>query len=642
MKMVNVIMKSSLYIGVFAVLAFINAPVSALEIEDIHVKMVEDEVSAKVVSQLSTYESKRLASIEKSLKKKASKGSWQQMAERKGKHVSLREAVVRGLEKNLTVSVGKGDRETAKHVIEEAKAAFDPVFTLGISYTQKDTTTRYRTGHVNLKNFQPFAPNYYQDIPTGSKTPALERMGFGSQTFQANVENVIEASTDPAYAPERSYTFSMDLTQVLPNGMQIAVSSATTKQKVYYRDGYYWKNGQYSSDFSFNFYSPLPFTKGYGEFSLNSVYEKQMKIADERAEWELKNTINGVLQQVGSTYWALVQSVENLHSTEKNLKLTSEQRARVLRRFELHRATEYEKAQIEAEYKKTLISLEQARSAYLVASNALGVLIENSDKIMSSTAYLPYGYSDSLEKKTEVSYEQVMEMAKKHRPDYHIAQYNEKIDELALRGSENQALPDVAVSVTLTNEQDGSIYGYKDARKSWGNIFDPDRHKQNYNLSFTRQLGNRAAKAGVSKSFYDLQDRLLSSRDVKKAALEEISGLLSSLDSARVRSKLAKKEKERIQTAYNGLLRKQKIGGDVKQDELILTSRRLLSANLSHISALIENKTTELQLLAAQGILANEFGEQTAVSKLDKKRISYLATKGHLKHFSPLKNKKSQ
>jgi hypothetical protein len=87
--------------------------------------------------------------------------------------------------------------------------------------------------------------------------------------------------------------------------------------------------------------------------------------------------------------------------------------------------------------------------------------------------------------------------------------------------------------------------------------------------------------------------------------------------------------------AVASLERQQAIAGTVSEDELILATRRLLSARLSLTGARVDAKQAESGLLYAQGTIAGSLASQTASSQLDRNRITMLSDAGLLSFFKP-------
>ena len=130
-----------------------------------------------------------------------------------------------------------------------------------------------------------------------------------------------------------------------------------------------------------------------------------------------------------------------------------------------------------------------------------------------------------------------------------------------------------------------------------------------------------------------LNDCTLALEAVRADMERGIGDALSGLAGARSRITLTEREVERYATAHAKLLHRLDVRGDVTQNEVLTTARRLLQARLSHIGATIENKQTEGRLLATEGVLAAVYGERVAATSFERKRVAALAALLH--YFAP-------
>ena len=615
-------------------LSLIHLPTRAAEPEidyDGHAQAVEQSARQELAPQPSGEEQIRHKLIYEAFQETAGPGTWSAIKGKTLTNLHVRQAAMAALERNLTIESSRNDRARAAEAIEEAKAVFDPVYSLSIDYNESQTFRRATFGKINKK---PFNPTDIAGIPV-SKSPGVTGINYRIQAEAFGVDQEIEASADSAEGPTRVFTYTVTLDQQLPWGPKISLSNVTKEQKIYYRTGFYWEDGKYSSTLILNLNSGVPLGKGFGPYAPADAALLLSEQAEKSSDWTLRKTIDDVLLNTDLAYWTLVRRLEELHVNENNRGLVRRQMERVQRLFSVRRATNYEKAEIEAEFAKANVAVEGARNNYVGASNDLGGLIENEVKDVQSRVYLPFAYSDILEIRLPTSLDSAMKAARENRPDIFIDRIGTKSADISLKASVTAAQPDITVDATLKHEQNSTIFGYRDAWSSISHLNRPDFITQTYSLSYGRPWGNVAAEAGVDKSRLTLRDRDVASRQTDQTVMREINDNLASMASARARHRTARDEIARLEKSLDGMRRRREIGADITLNEIILTTRSLLSAKLGGISALIDNKMAESRLLAAQGTLAMEYGARTVTGGMDKLRLEGLAAKGLLSFFRP-------
>ena len=74
----------------------------------------------------------------------------------------------------------------------------------------------------------------------------------------------------------------------------VSSSDRSVQRDVYYRAGYYWEDGQWSTGLSGNLNMPLPFTKGFGSGNEKLAASRSADAVAERADWDLQTLLNKV------------------------------------------------------------------------------------------------------------------------------------------------------------------------------------------------------------------------------------------------------------------------------------------------------------------------------------------------------------
>lgn len=596
---------------------------------DRHAKAVAASAKRELAPPVSDAEKARHALVLRALAESPDSGAWSTIRGREPVYLHARETALQALDKNLSIESSRGDAVKAAQAIQEARAVLDPVFTLSIDYDESETYRRAKFGKINKRDFNPVN---IAGIPAAT-TPAVTGINFRTQAEALGVNQEIEASEDSEEGPARILNYSASLSQQLPWGPEVSVSTVTKQQKIYYRTGYYWEDGMYSSTLELNFSSGIPGLKGFGPYAPSEAAIKLAEKSKRRTDWALKKSINDVLLAADIAYWQLIKRLEDLYVTANNRHLVADLKARTERLFALRRATNYEKAEAEAEFAKVEIDVEQARNAFIDASHDLAVIIENEVDKVRSRVYLPFGYRRALGAWLDTDLGRAMASAEDNRPDFFIDRIDRDSAAISLKASRNQAQPDLTFSATASLAQSGFAYGYRDIHQSLSKLNRPDIITQTYRLTLQRPWGNVAAEAAVDQARLALHDQVVAIRDGRQTAAREIKDWLSAMAGARKRFVLAENEIGRLKTSLEGLNKRRQIGADITQSEIVQALRKLLRAELTMVSASIDNKMAESRLLAAQGTLARDYGLRTALNEIDEKRLGMLAEGGFLDFF---------
>jgi outer membrane protein TolC len=608
------------------------------------------------------------------------------VAGRSIKPINRRDAVVKGLETNLTLAIGRPDPDIAQTLVREARAVFDPVFDLSLGYNREASYLRQKLGTVIPKGVYTTVPTSAggENIggavapsdasPEGSTnyTDPLEanygpltgnrRLNTCKIPFNACIDNgtpqvrAIEfyqnSNTNPTQAeivanntinnghPLQQVSVQLGVTQELPWGGSLQVTDQTIQQKIYYDSQHYWKDGEFTTNLTATLNTPVPFGKGFGNDNPDHAAIRGAEINRQQADWTLKDLNNQILESIDTAYFELVRQLEILASTVENRDLALRLKARQDRiiKQDPGLVTRYQEAQIKAEVSRAEIAVEAQLQTYLSASVTLAQLIGDPDAHTGAAIYLPYSYAHDLETPVAVTYDGAMTTAHINRPAFFIAKLGRDSADVGLKLAQNQARPDIQFSSTVALGENGSTYGYADPLQSQGNLIHPDTVNQNYALTYTYPWQNRAANAAVDIARLSVEDQEIVIRQTETQVRQEIATDLTAVQGARAELVHATEETRLLRSAYESLVR-QLDAGLVGDDQIILALRNLISAEQTQIGARIDNREAETALLYAQGIIANALPGQIAVSALDRHRLTLLADAGYLKYFGAEKKK---
>ncbi|MGH8609463.1 MAG: TolC family protein, partial [Gammaproteobacteria bacterium] len=328
--------------------------------------------------------------VEEAMAAKVKTGTWRRLENKRIVSVAAPEAALAGLKKNLAIEVSRHDAERIRRAILEAEAVFDPVFDLGFSYDQSDTHERKIRGRANRQSFAPTTGNVPGEVDLNLPQDVqarieqilgarIRRIIFG--TFvQEEITTDIFASREQDNGAIKTKTYDVALSQQLPWGPRFDISVATTDRDVFYdREGNSF-DADWASSLLFNLELPVPGGRNFGPYAVLDTAVKLSEKDAERGYWALKVTINSTLLSIDLSYLDLVQRLEELLVQIENRELVERQSRHTERLFDLGYATNYDRAQIDAELAQARAQEEVAKNAFIAASDALAILIEYSGR----------------------------------------------------------------------------------------------------------------------------------------------------------------------------------------------------------------------------------------------------------------------
>ncbi len=552
----------------------------------------------------------------------------------------IQSAVLEGLRKKLAVQIARDNVDVSRQLIREAEAVFDPTFSISLGYSRSNTHRRTKYGYVNTKAFGPInGPASAVDIPPAQNDlPHVIKLGFRTFKRQTAVLKVITANSPKEFGDaDDPTTLTVGVSQQLPWGPSLSIAVAPSYHHRAYDDLGNSFNADFTSKGVLSLAIPIPGTKDFGPLATQDVAIKQAHIEDERRGWEVKSLINTSLRDINTAYWEQVRAIENLHVAIENRKLVEEQVASTRRLFDARVATSYDKSLVEEELATAILSEEIARNLVVAVGHALTGLIEDSEQGLRKTVYFPVDYMDYLTSTLEFDAQGIVDRGLKNRPDLLSRQVSSKASNLNRDYFEQQTKANLWFATTWTSKQkgqDAEEYGYQKVWDSMRHTVKPDSLDQNFTLSYTRPALNRSANAQYASARYSAMSQRHSVSQARDLVVADINNALSAVASARRRVESANETVKLSQFALDRLQRRREVGGSVGALELLTTVRAVLNAKLARVSALVDNKIAEIQLLHADGSIAHQYPEQLARNDFEKRRLALLSENNALSWFS--------
>ncbi|MCX5768653.1 MAG: TolC family protein, partial [Candidatus Hydrogenedentes bacterium] len=331
--------------------------------------------------------------------------------------LSIQDAIELAIEKNLGLAVDEIDPASARTLIAEQRALFDP--TVDASLTRsKDEADRDFITAVPL------------EIPSGAGTPA------GTITIDERAD-----------AGSHTYTTSGDLgvSEFLPTGTTINATVTPARSTV---DTFTSRIGAEGSDTTLESTgSELSVTQhvlqGFG-LKVNLAGLRQAKLAALSSDYEFRAAVENLVAQVENTYWDYSLAQQQIRILEDSRTLAQNQAKEVEERIRVGVLAETERAAADAEValRQNLLidgrsSLEQLRLALLRLLNPDEQALEHQDLALTTQPVMPEINLDAVR--------QSIAFAGQMRPELNQARLLIQRDDLSLVTTRNGLLPQLDV-----------------------------------------------------------------------------------------------------------------------------------------------------------------------------------------------------
>ncbi len=553
--------------------------------------------------------------------------------------IAPREAAMAAIESSLAIQRGRLRPEYADAALREARALFHPVLSITASYTRDHQYGRDETDHrwksASLRR-DLGGGNVEHVIVLDKETQRITglREFVLRQPRPAHYDpRVVEAVKADVNDGKEWGDFDLALSQRLPWGPTLDIALMTHYQRTFYGEdathGGYAR--PWSTDMSFGLVTPLPFTKGFGRLAPAETEIRLARLGEQRAWWEVRSVLNTTLLDVDHAYWDLVAAAQALRATVENRSVVEKLYGRTSDLVEAERATRYGLAQVESELAGVRDIEQEAWAVFLRASNRLAELL-NAD---ADTVYVPVGYSALLDERITATRAAALDAARRNRPELRAAEIDGRTTEVELAFYRHQTRPDLAFAANISLEQNGGTFGFKTLADSLERLPRQwDTKRQDYSLTYTYPLFNRPARAAYEASLARHERQGLSTRLIENSVEQEVSDAIARLVAARSRLRYAEENARLAAESYGmagDLLEAGRLEGG--EFQILQRSAALLSADYTWIAARIEQQKAESLLLAAQGVLPQEYGGLTAPSELEGHRLSLLDRVGALVFF---------
>ncbi|MGD0092121.1 MAG: hypothetical protein ABSE73_19580, partial [Planctomycetota bacterium] len=289
---------------------------------------------------------------------------------RTARTISAPLAVLKGIERNLTIQSQGKTEDITRFAIQEAKAVYDPVFTVTgtwAAHTQYNRSAVVPTFNRPTVQTTDANGNVINVLDmTGQATPKfpMQQIVFSSPRPAGIVMKRQVASETLANGPLQTNTGRLEIDQQLPWGPSVFITLASQEQAQFFDDGpnpalnqqiqalntvladptksaddkaaasalqqqlislykqSYQKGENYgrpwSSSAVLGGVIPVPCFKDWGKYAGAEVGLKLAELSNDSAFWDTKNVISLTLLQVDHAYWDLAGTLEGLRAATEN------------------------------------------------------------------------------------------------------------------------------------------------------------------------------------------------------------------------------------------------------------------------------------------------------------------------------------
>ncbi|MGH8644892.1 MAG: TolC family protein [Gammaproteobacteria bacterium] len=568
---------------------------------------------------------------------KSGKETVGRLKNKKPMDLSPRAAALSALRKNLSVQRTQVMEQVAKAALLEAEAVFDPVLLLSFAYDHSETFDRVES---DLRFRRATTGNILESTdPADTRNPAVEfdppgRGGGFSPTGWSQAAR-------PSRAPQNPSPTYVTLFQQLPWGVDLTLAYQALDQDKFFINNPLAFAGDRSGLVTFGSYDrpwvsslltqltlPVPGSKDFGPYAEQEVAIKLADLGKERAFWDVESIINATLLDVDLAYWDLINRLLSLRATIENREGVERLLGKTERLFELQEATNYDKAQIEAELARVQDEEERAWDAYRVASNTLVRLLD----LAEDRVILPAGYSQALAEPFPIPQEEAADRGSADNPDRAAASVDLKAARIEQQRRAVRTRPDISFVGEAVFQQSNRIFGYESLGESVENAVDPDTIHQTYRLEYLYPWGNRAVKARLGQGQAVTTRQSLVLRATDNGIHRELNSALVALASANERIAITDRNVQLRELAYQKAAQQQQLRV-VTEYEVAEQNKRLLNARLAHIQAQTDRKQAEARVLAAIGIIASTYAKRSSQTEIERHRLALLEANGVLRHF---------
>jgi outer membrane protein TolC len=480
--------------------------------------------------------------------------------------LSLRAYLELVMANNTDIAISRLSVETSKNAILRGYALFDPFATAN------------------------FTPQRTKSLPSS----ALD----GATGLSAPVSTL-------------NQPLSLNYSQTLMNGTNYSVGFTDTRVSTNSTNALL--NPSFGTNLQFNITQPL--LRNRGSF-INRLAITQARSRLRKSEYDLTNSLIGLISNAELVYWQAIQVRENLKVQESNLDLQDKFLVRSNRELELGAISKLDIYQPQQQFAQAQAQVSQARYQVLQQDDAIRKQI--GADLDPAIRALPIVYTEPVAvpaDTTAIDAEALIAKALTLRPDLKSATQNLDLDDLQIRNVSNTMRPDLALTGTYSSQGRGGIQydrsgnflapgGFGDSfTQMWGFGYPI----YGFGLRLRLPIRNRAASADMADALIQKKRDSLTIRATEQTIRLDILNAVNQVESSKASVELAIKSRDFAQLRQDAEQKKYELG--TSQQYLVLAAIQDLNAAESNvISQTVNYRRNVLSLLRVTGDLLEQRG----------------------------------
>ncbi len=482
------------------------------------------------------------------------------ISQKKNLSLSLKDAVIKGMENNLDIAVEVLNPELADISVTSAGEKFLPQLSFG--YNQEQTNT-----------------------PSYSWIEAAGNISSDYNDYQASFQ------------------------QLVPTGGQFSVSMYSYKYES--NQKFQTINPRYGSTLRFNFTQPL--LKDFGF----KISRKEIRVAQNiysKSESDFKQQIIDTVYSIEEAYWTLVYSQEDLKAKQQSLELARDLLEKNKREVEVGMQAPIEVLTAESEVATREADILQAQARVQNSRDTLATLLNLQDGEGQILEIVPQ--DKPVFEERQVTMDEALAAALVSRPDLKSLEYTVDNKNIDLGYAKNQLLPDLSLNASYWSPGvSGNQIVYKDNNPLTGDIINiipggasqalADSFNFEYNnwsvgLTLTIPTSMVFTRAQHAKAQVELKQAQADLKRQEKQAFLEIRNAVRAVQSNYKRVQAYRKARELAEETLAAEEKKLEVG--LSTNYMVLQLQRdLADAKSTELQALIEYNLSLAALEKAQG-----------------------------------------
>ena len=414
--------------------------------------------------------------------------------------LSLRSYLDLVMANNTDIAIQRLTVDVAQNAITRAFAAFDPLATASFSDTEQ-------------------------------RTPSGDQL------------------TGAATLVQLSQPANFNYSQTLPTGLQYNVNFFA--QKLSTNSGYYYYNPNLNSSLGLSISQPL--IKNRGAY-INRLPITMATSRLRKTEYDLKSSLLQLVSNAENAYWDAVLARDNLRVAESARDLADQALKRAQRELELGALSPLDIYNPQQQYATSQIGVSQAQ--YFLQQTWDALRRQIGADLDPQIRTLPIELTETVEPEVDaplIDAEKEVQKALATRPDLKSAIQNLDLDDLSIRQSKNELLPDLELTGGYTTQGLGGIFypsssvlggpapaavpgGFGDALSQ---MFGFGYPMYSFGLTLRLPLKNHAASADMADSLVAKKRDALNVRTVRQQVRLDVVTAVSQVESSKAAMKLS-------------------------------------------------------------------------------------------------------